>query len=71
MGAVELDEAEADVEGFGFEAVGESESVGGAFVGAGLEGGGALLNHSFVDKEAQAFGEGFGARGAKKLQDGV
>ena len=71
LGDVELDGADAGVEGFGFKAVGESESVGGAFVGAGLEGGGAFLDHGLVDEEAQAFGEGLGAIGGKKLQNGV
>ena len=67
----ELDRADAGGEGFGFEAVGVAETRVAALVGLGLEHGGALLAHGFIDEEAEAFGEAGGALFSEELQNGV
>ena len=69
---LELDGANARVEGFGFEAIGMALAGLGALVGLGLEGLGAFLAHRFVDQEADAFGEAVtGALVSQELQNGV
>ena len=69
---LELDGADAGVEGFGFEPIGMALAGFGAFVGPGLEGLGAFLAHRFVDQEADAFGEAIaGTLLSEELQNGV
>ena len=67
----EGDGGHAGGDGFGFEAVGVAEAGVGAFIGLGLEHGGAFQAHGFVDEQANALGEAFEAFAGEELQDGV
>ena len=71
LGDLEGEGTQAGGEGFGFEAIGVAGAGGGALVGLGLESGGALVTHGFIDEEAQAFGEALVALVGQELQDGV
>lgn len=68
---IKLAGAETGGEGFRFEAVGASESAFAVLVGAGLEKGGAFLDHGLVDEEAQALGKAGGTFGGEELQNVV
>ena len=67
----EGDGRQAEIEGFGFKAIGVASAVTGAFIGLGVEGLGTFLDHGFIDQEPDAFNEAVGAVIGDELQDGV
>ena len=62
--------ANAGGEGFGFESIGTPQAILATLVGAGLQDGGAFLNHGLVDEQAQALGKAGGTFGGEELQNG-
>ena len=57
-------------EGFGFESIGTPQAILATLVGAGLQDGGAFLDHGLVDEQAQALGKAGGTFGGEELQNG-
>jgi hypothetical protein len=68
---IKFDGAETGGEGFGFEAIGASESAFAALVRACLENGRAFLEHGLVNEEAEALGKAGGTFGGEELQNVV
>jgi hypothetical protein len=71
LGHPEGDVAHAGGEGLGLETIGQALAAIGALVGLGLQDGGALAAHGFIDEQADAFGEALMALFGEELQDGV
>jgi hypothetical protein len=59
--AVETEEPQRCVKGFGLKAIGIALSCGGALVGFGIEDGRAFQKHGFVEEDLKDLSEGAGA----------
>ena len=57
-------------EGFGFESIGTPQAILTTLVRAGLQDGGAFLDHGLVDEQSQALGKAGGTFGGEELQNG-
>ena len=66
----EQEGADTGGEGFGFESIGTPQAILATLVGAGLQNGGAFLDHGLVDEQAQALGKAGGTFGGEELQNG-
>ncbi len=67
LGNAKPDRSEAGRQRFWFEAIGAAQAGFATLVGAGLEHGGVLLDHGFVDERGRTLGETQGAFVGEKL----